>query len=187
MFSIRPYKTTDRERVRMICHATATDSAYVENPDLVAALYAEYYVDYEPDNAFILVNEADEAIGYILCAEDYKVYVDTFKRKQLPKVRAISRKYGLQHRLGFVMDRLNGRKYPAHLHIDLLPEAQRQGWGTKLIDTLLAHLREKGVKGVCLGVGGTNEGAIRFYQGYGFTEIRNFGNAGRFFAMKLDK
>jgi Acetyltransferases len=169
----------------MICHATATDADFVNNPDLVAALYADYYVDYEPDNAFVLVNENDEAVGYILCAENYRVYIDTFKREQLKKVRKISKKYALQHRLSFIMDRLNGRKYPAHLHIDLLPEAQRQGWGTKLIDTLIAHLKSKGVNGVCLGVGGTNEGGIRFYKKYGFTEFRNFGKAGRVFGMSL--
>ena len=38
-------------------------------------------------------------------------------------------------------------EYPAHLHIDLLPELQGQGWGRRLIDTLVAALRERGVRG----------------------------------------
>ena len=29
--------------------------------------------------------------------------------------------------------------YPAHLHIDLLPELQGQGWGRRLIDTLVGR------------------------------------------------
>ena len=37
-------------------------------------------------------------------------------------------------------------EYPAHLHIDVLPEYQRMGLGHKMTDVLLAHLKEKGVK-----------------------------------------
>ena len=37
--------------------------------------------------------------------------------------------------------------YPAHLHIDLLPEVQGQGWGRLLIATLVDALRERGVAG----------------------------------------
>lgn len=58
--------------------------------------------------------------------------------------------------------------YPAHLHIDLLPECQGQGVGTALIETLIGHLREKKVAGLMLNVGNDNESAIRFYEKCGF-------------------
>ena len=61
--------------------------------------------------------------------------------------------------------------YPAHLHIDLLPEAQRQGLGRKLIDTLRAALAERGVPGVHLGYDRTNVAARAFYDRMGFHEL----------------
>ena len=59
--------------------------------------------------------------------------------------------------------------YPAHFHVDILPEYQRMGMGGKLVDTLCAHLKQKGVKGVCLTCGPRNERAMKFYEKYSFT------------------
>ncbi len=64
-----------------------------------------------------------------------------------------------------------GAEYPAHLHIDLLPEAQGQSWGRKLIQTLVVALREQGVSGLHLVAGADNTGAIAFYPRVGFTAI----------------
>ena len=64
-----------------------------------------------------------------------------------------------------------GAEYPAHLHIDLLPELQGQGWGRRLIETLIAALRERGVSGLHLVASSDNAGAIAFYPRVGFTAI----------------
>jgi GNAT superfamily N-acetyltransferase len=64
-----------------------------------------------------------------------------------------------------------GDTYPAHLHIDLLPELQGQGWGRRLIDTLVAALRERGVTGLHLASSSDNAGAIAFYPRVGFTPL----------------
>ncbi|MCA5894760.1 GNAT family N-acetyltransferase [Isoptericola sp. NEAU-Y5] len=61
--------------------------------------------------------------------------------------------------------------YPAHLHIDLLPQAQGQGLGRTLMDTLRAALADQGVPGVHLGMDPTNTGARAFYDRYGFVEL----------------
>ncbi|WP_166847592.1 GNAT family N-acetyltransferase [Isoptericola sp. BMS4] len=62
-------------------------------------------------------------------------------------------------------------RYPAHLHIDLLPEAQGRGLGRTLMDTLRAALAERGVPGVHLGMDPGNTGARAFYDRYGFSEL----------------
>lgn len=183
---IRKYKNSDREQVRNICQLTATDPELSADKDLIAALYTEYYTDYEPDNVFILAREGDDlAVGYILCAENYKTYIKNFKKYQLQRVAKLSRKHAWFRRLEFIQERIDGRKYPAHLHIDLLPEAQRQGWGTRLVDALVAQLKEKGVKGIHLGVGGTNEMGINFYKKYGFTVVHDYGKAGKIFGLEI--
>ena len=59
-------------------------------------------------------------------------------------------------------------RYPAHLHIDLLPRIQGGGRGRELMAELLDRLIERGVEGVHLGVDGTNTRAIGFYEHLGF-------------------
>jgi ribosomal protein S18 acetylase RimI-like enzyme len=61
--------------------------------------------------------------------------------------------------------------YPAHLHIDLLPELQGQGWGRRLIDELRAALAARGVRAVHLGMDAANTGARAFYDRLGFHEL----------------
>ena len=64
-----------------------------------------------------------------------------------------------------------GDTYPAHLHIDLLPELQGQGFGRRLIDTLVAALRERGVRGLHLAADVRNTSAAAFYERTGFSRI----------------
>jgi ribosomal protein S18 acetylase RimI-like enzyme len=61
--------------------------------------------------------------------------------------------------------------YPAHLHIDLLPRAQRQGWGRRLIAALRETLVARGVPGVHLQYDAANAGAGAFYERLGFVEL----------------
>lgn len=61
--------------------------------------------------------------------------------------------------------------YPAHLHVDLLPEAQRQGYGRRLVDALRAALAERGVPGLHLGYDPANVSARAFYDRVGFREL----------------
>jgi ribosomal protein S18 acetylase RimI-like enzyme len=61
--------------------------------------------------------------------------------------------------------------YPAHLHIDLLPEWQGKGWGRGLIASFLAGLHAAGVARVHLSMLTTNVAARAFYDRLGFTEV----------------
>jgi hypothetical protein len=59
--------------------------------------------------------------------------------------------------------------YPAHLHIDILPEFTGQGWGEQLMSVFLATISEdEGAHGVHLGMVATNDRARRFYYRLGF-------------------
>ena len=59
--------------------------------------------------------------------------------------------------------------YPAHLHIDLLPEAQGRGLGSQLIQTMLSLLEP--CEGVHVEVHISNIRAQRFYKKHGFQHI----------------
>ena len=62
---------------------------------------------------------------------------------------------------------------PAHMHINILPEYQRQGWGRKLIGQAVKHLKENGLNGLWLGLHPKNTNARKFYSRVGFEQIPN--------------
>ena len=62
-------------------------------------------------------------------------------------------------------------EYPAHLHIDLLPEYQGRGYGRALLNTLFAALDKAGVELVHLVMSTANTGARAFYDRMGFHQI----------------
>jgi ribosomal protein S18 acetylase RimI-like enzyme len=76
--------------------------------------------------------------------------------------------------------------YPAHVHINLLPRLQGQGWGRRLVEAIVLHLRAGDVPGVHLGVGANNERAIGFYTRLGFTDALRTEHV-RFMVLSLDR
>jgi GNAT superfamily N-acetyltransferase len=67
------------------------------------------------------------------------------------------------------------RRFPSHLHIDLLPRRQGRGFGRRLIETLVASLRARGSPGLHLLVGYGNPRAAGFYRHLGFAEFPGTG------------
>jgi GNAT superfamily N-acetyltransferase len=59
--------------------------------------------------------------------------------------------------------------YPAHLHINLAPEARGQGIGARLIEAFAAHARVTAVPGMHVVTGAASRN-VRFYAACGFTE-----------------
>ena len=72
------------------------------------------------------------------------------------------------------------RRYPSHLHINLVPRLQSGGWGRALIGTLLDELRKQDSPGVHLFVHPENIRARGFYAHLGFTEFPDGDNPAPF-------
>jgi GNAT superfamily N-acetyltransferase len=71
--------------------------------------------------------------------------------------------------------------YPAHLHVDILPDWQGRGWGRRLMETLAGTLCGQGVRGVHLSMAGDNAAAGKFYEKMGFQrfgEVMDGGKSG---------
>lgn len=170
MLSIRKYEEKDRKDVHFICHNSEGPE---EAPDYMTGLFyhntfCNYYLDHEPYNCFVLDNDG-KAVGYIICAENFDKFKEIFDRDYLP----LSDSFG-EGRYDWASTAYKPQEkfkdeYPAHLHIDILPEYQRMGMGGKLIETLCNHLSRKGVAGVCLTCGPRNEKAMNFYKKRNFT------------------
>jgi GNAT superfamily N-acetyltransferase len=60
--------------------------------------------------------------------------------------------------------------YPAHLHINLAPDARSQGIGRRLIEAFAAHASTAGAPGMHV-VTGASARNVRFYAACGFSEV----------------
>jgi ribosomal protein S18 acetylase RimI-like enzyme len=195
--TIRPYQAKDRDAVADICARTAAggqDARGIYSDDLLMPdVYCLPYVTYAPDLAWVVVDDGgaggERPIGYVVAVADTRGFVDWYESEWAPGFRArhprpgpMGRDYPYSEEAlvrdggdpgrmlrGITPEEL--AEYPAHLHIDLLPQGQRRGLGRRLLDTLRAALAERGVPGVHLGMDPANTGARAFYDAYGFREL----------------
>ena len=173
--TIRPYDNKDKINVRQVCIATSVGHDAPEKEQrFILKLYCDYYIEQEPQNCFVIADDNDNAVGYILCSENMKRYI-----KAMAPYRASVKNMSLIKYLfawGELIAHLPAaKKCKAHLHIDILPEYQHKGLGTKLINTLTDSLKAKGIDSVMLVVNSSNVNAVKFYKKNGFKEYLNFG------------
>ncbi len=164
---IRSYETKDKIQVQKICVATGFGSGDMDKTqrDVLLSAFCNYYIEEEPQHCFVAETDG-QVIGYILCAADSFIWANRFRENYIAKSDNEYVKAVCAGSMGMPLK--YGSDYPAHLHIDILPQYQRMGIGVKLVDTLTTHLKENHVKGVMLSVAADNEKGQRFYEKYGF-------------------
>ncbi len=174
MITVRKYEEKDRENIFKICVETSALSTETQKDlDFLNLMYNDYYAALESENCFVAANENDEAVGYILCAQNYDEYYKRFKGLYLPRIKKLGFKYYVMAMGEIGVHGLFKKNYPAHLHIDILPVCQGKGTGTALVKALKAHLKENGVDSLMLSCGMNNKGALKFYKKNGFKQLAN--------------
>lgn len=183
---IRPYRRDDDEALYDVCVRTADaggDATGVFTDDrLWGDIFAVPYARRHPDLSWVVEAADGRVIGYLVATDDTDAFERWFREEWWP-TRA--QEYPLSgeaeptrqdRMIEYAAGRAPGREqhtaeYPAHLHIDLLPETQGQGLGRRLIDTLFAELRARGVAGLHLGMNPGNAGAGAFYERLGMQRL----------------
>jgi ribosomal protein S18 acetylase RimI-like enzyme len=183
---LRDATPADAPQLYRICLLTGDagrdSSALHADPDLLGEVYVGPYLTVEPAVAGVAIDAGGAALGYVLGTPDTTAFLSACDGQWWPALRD---RHPLQatatHRTPadqslvelihapLVPDAELVAAHPAHLHIDLLPEAQGQGLGRALIEWLLSRLAESGAHGVHLGVDPRNTSAIAFYKRLGFT------------------
>lgn len=186
---VRQYQPADRDDIADVCLRTAiaggdASGRYSDDAPM-PEVFALPYLAYDPSLVFVVTN-GHRVVGYVLGVADTRDFVEWWRREWAPGFAARHPRPGppTGREPAFTEARLleAGRdpdrmlvaeldEYPAHLHIDLLPEAQGQGLGRRLVDVLRAALRGRGVPGVHLGFDPANTGARAFYERLGFVEL----------------
>jgi ribosomal protein S18 acetylase RimI-like enzyme len=183
---IRLYRETDRDAMFDICIRTGEaggDARGVyRDHDLLPDIFAAPYAALEPDLAFVL-DDGGRAVGYIVGTSDTARFVKEFRERWLPLVADRHPPLAgeptdpdefmttLLYRPERMLEEPELADYPAHLHIDLLPEYQGKGYGRGLMRALLGALHEAGAPLVHLGMVTANTNARAFYDRVGFHVI----------------
>ena len=197
-FEIRPYLTTDLDAIYDICLQTSDnggdDSKLFQDSKLIGQYYVAPYVVLEPELCFVVTNN-DKVCGYILGCKDSAHFSQRCEKVWFPALR---KQYALPDSSdsslnALVIKRIHSgievrheyQNYPAHLHINLLPETQGHGIGRKMTEVFINKLKALDVPALHLEVSKTNSAAISFYNKMGFEVIHEF-NDSIGFAMVLD-
>ena len=192
-FNIRPVESKDEDALRDILYRADPSADHHPAPHLIWERWGRYYFDHCRSHCFAAERESDgRVLGVILCSPMTNASMREFNRNYFPsllpaldKVEKVSptafEASGLSYyripegkeflRHHPVKGRLIHMKYPAHLHINVHPDAQRQGLGHLLMDRLITHLTELGVPGLHLIVASDNRKGIGFYERYGFKAL----------------
>lgn len=186
MSRIRPYRREDQAAIFDICVKTADAgkdaTGLFSDDDLWGLVFAVPYVQRHPDLAWVVETDDERVVGYIVATDDTDGFEQWFRDEWWPRFAARFPRPLLadtreERIIEYAYGRAPGRepnadRYPAHLHIDLLPETQGQGLGRKLIDTLFAELDRRGVPGLHLAMDPANVGAARFYERLGMQRLK---------------
>ena len=189
MAELRPFRAEDRDALYEICLKTGAAgkdaSGLYKDPELIGHIYAGPYAALAPD-AVLVVQDETGVGGYIVGTPDTQDFEARCEAEWWPSLRTRYPAPGLLardrdadlirhiHHPPRMPGRI-ARAYPAHLHINLLPRLQGQGWGRGLIDAWRAKIAALGAPAAHLAVGTANPGAIAFYRAYGFDEVERFG------------
>ncbi|QLG13193.1 GNAT family N-acetyltransferase (plasmid) [Deinococcus sp. D7000] len=178
---IRPVRPADETRLGEIAYRTGFfgDSAGLYFPD--AQLFADLWMRayFRLPGAVGFAAQVDgEVIGYIVGAVDEAAYRRAVARvvggTALPGL--LTRRYTrpwkalpyLIRSLRFPSPHASETDFPAHLHLNLLPQSRGLGLGRGLLRAFLERLGELNVPGVQLSTTDQNVAALGLYEAAGF-------------------
>ncbi len=190
---LRPYEASDRAGVRSVCYLTGYMGSPVRwlwpDEESFCDMFTGYYTDQEPGSATVIDDGAGRVIGYLLgCVDSRRAWNPAVVGARHAIARGLAfrpselRPGGMAvvlwrsvgdaisdayHRRP-VISEMKDERWPAHLHIDLLPEARGKGLGGQLVRMWLGRLAELQVPGCHLGTILENRSAIAFFEAMGF-------------------
>jgi hypothetical protein len=165
---VRRFEERDRQAIRKICSAAALEKPnpqFHEDRELAPLYFTDYYLDYEPESCFVGV-VAGRVVAYLVGCKDTRAFQRIFRKRFLPRIVAhlgwklltlqYRRKATYRTLWWMLMERFQGREnlsipldeYPAHTHLNIVPEYRGCGLSNLLSNTFRQHLKENGISGL---------------------------------------
>jgi GNAT superfamily N-acetyltransferase len=180
--TLRPFGPADLEACYAISLATGFEggdaSHLYRDPKLMGHIYLAPYALLEPTLALV-AEDADGVAGFAVGTADTVAWEERLEREWWPSLRERyadtadvppeertpdQRRAFMIHHPARTPAEVVG-KFPAHLHMNLLPRVQRRGVGSALLD---AWLEKAGASDLHVGVNRANAGGVRFWAARGF-------------------
>jgi ribosomal protein S18 acetylase RimI-like enzyme len=193
VFSIRPAQPGDEAGAYQVCLRTGDfgkdgTGFYLEDPDALGRIFVGPYLAFAPELSLVL-EDAEGICGYALGALDSKSFYRRYEQEWRPELCArfpapagdpalwtrVEQVYDWYHHPDYFCPEPYD-SYPSHLHIDLLPRAQGQGHGRRMLEQVMGKLSQLGSPGAHLGVSVMNQNAPGFYHRLGFRELQVVGS-----------
>jgi ribosomal protein S18 acetylase RimI-like enzyme len=200
---LRPYRPGDEDALMRVCLETGwrgvdATAVYTREPRLLSEIYLLPYLALEPELATVVAVPGQPPLGYVLGALDTAAFEAAADETWWPPLRE---RYPLDAfpdtaPEAYLVRRIHEpdstppdllAEFPSHLHIDLLPEVQGQGYGRRLLERLFDQLAAAGSPGVHLGTSTRNTRAIAFYNAMGFDEWPTDESGTVTFVRRLDR
>lgn len=185
---IRRFEAADIEACYAISLATGlagSDASHLYvDTQLMGHIYIAPYAQLEP-NLVLVVEDGDGVAGFVAGATDTEVWEHRLERDWWPPLRsrypdpsdvppemqtADQRRAFMIHHPVSTPAEVTAR-FPAHLHMNLLPRLQRRGIGSTLLNAWRQAADGRGAWSMHVGVNCANERAIRFWRARGFEAL----------------
>ena len=185
---IRPFDTADLDACYAISvatgHAGGDASHLYRDPKMMGHIYSAPYALLEPGLTFV-VEDRDGVAGFVAGVVDTAAWEERLEREWWPPLRRryadpldvpLDRQTADQRRASMIHHPAPTpveivARYPAHLHMNLLPRLQRRGVGAALFKTWLGPARQRGAGALHVGVSRANPGAMGFWRTLGFVPL----------------
>jgi GNAT superfamily N-acetyltransferase len=188
MLDIRQFRPDDLEALYGISLATGLaggDASHLyADPRLMGHIYAAPYALLEPQLALV-VEDGEGVAGFAVGTTDTMAWERRLERSWWPSLRERypmpaeahasdgtpdQRRVFMIHRPTHT-PRAIALRYPAHLHMNLLPRLQGRGTGRKLFDCWKTVASAHGAKAIHVAINRANIGAAAFWRKMGFSDL----------------
>ncbi len=191
-FTIRLARPVDQAAAYHVCLKTGDHGRdgepFYRDPHALGRIFVGPYLAFEPELSLVVEDEQG-VCGYCLAALDSQEFYARYEREWRPSLceqfplplgetatwTRTETVYGWYHRPDYFCPQPY-ESYPSHMHIDLLERARGKGLGRRMMEQLMATLRERHSPGVHLNVSAQNAPALAFYERLGFHELVRTGN-----------
>lgn len=179
---VRGFEENDRAELRAVFRRAGEGEPATPFGELEELIWLTPYMDGEPESLFVAAMDG-KLVGYLTGCLDGSTMPSEEERinRLISEHRLMFRREFLRFVGRSVVDmvrtgrartasELRDPRWPAHLHIRLVPEARGVGLGTALMTRWLTRLRQAGAPGCHLQVLAENFAAVTFFERMGFEQ-----------------
>jgi GNAT superfamily N-acetyltransferase len=174
---IKRFEGHSWESIRSICELTGSNGNPVssEKYGSFGKMWIDPYQAFCPEWTYVALDES-RVVGYLTGCPDTPLFRQRQKTLKEAQPKNPEEWFGQEVQMNIESD------YPAHLHVNLLPDYRGKGIGQHLIERFLHDINDKSVKGVHVFCG---PDPVAFYKKAGFEELAVFNSRVFFLGRRI--